>query len=359
MADQRLRFLVLGANGFLGGHVARLIESGFGEGIFVARRRPHPTAPGEWEEFDVVQESERALGRLLERHRPDAVVNCVGATTGSPGELKRVNLLATSRLVSALAQGSGTHLVQLGSAAEYGPSETLAPVHETTRARPASDYGATKLAATELVAEAVGNGQISATVLRVFNPIGAGAPGWSLVGHAVLALREASRSGAPSVVLGRLDSSRDFIDARDVARAVLAAASRRGRSAEVPVILNVGRGIPVSTRWIVRRLARIAHFEGEIIEHDESSRRSDLVVSQWADTTAARVSLGWVPRYLLSEALVEAWTLRPLPSPAELHVTPPDPTCFEMPSPPKRLQVPPPGLDLQPQGATTRYHSSV
>jgi len=358
MADQRLRILVLGANGFLGGHVARLIGSGLGEGIFVARRRPHPTAPGEWEEFDVVQESERALGRLLERHRPDVVVNCVGAATGSPGELKRVNLLATSRLVSALAQGSGTHLVQLGSAAEYGPSEALAPVRETTRARPASDYGATKLAATEMVAEAVENGHISATVLRVFNPIGAGAPGWSLVGRAVLALGEASRSGAPSVVLGRLDSSRDFIDARDVARAVLAA-SRRGRLAEVPVILNVGRGIPVSARWIVRRLARIAHFEGEIIEHDESSRRSDLVVSQWADTTAARVSLGWVPRYLLSEALVEAWTLRALPSPAELHVTPPDATCSEMRSPPKRLQVPPPRLDLQPKGPTTKYHSTV
>lgn len=358
MFDQRLRILVLGANGFLGSHVARLIGSGPDEGIVVARHRPHLLATDAWVEFDLVQESERALGQLLERHRPDVVVNCVGAATGSPDELKQVNVLATARLVSVLARGAGSHLVQLGSAAEYGPSETWVPVRETTRTRPASDYGATKLAATELVAEAVENGHISATVLRVFNPIGAGAPAWSLVGRAVLALREAARTGAATITLGPLDSSRDFIDARDVARAVLAA-SYRGRLADVPVILNVGRGIPVSARWIIRRLAVMAHFEGEIIEHDESSRRSGLVLSQWADTTAARVALQWTPLYLLSDALAEAWGPTALSSPAELHVALAEATRFETRQSPRRLEVPPPGPEVQPECPTARYPSNV
>lgn len=310
---ERHRVLVLGADGFLGRHVARALTAGSGiaEALFSAGRRHPPRhhfpVPGTWVELDLVEDSERAIGRMIERVKPSAVVNCVGAMAGSPAELRRANLLAPSKLVDVLTGGFPARLVHLGSAAEYGPLRWPVAVAETTEARPASEYGATKLAATQLVSQAAEDGRLSATVVRVFNPVGAGASASTLVGRAALTVRDALWTRAKAVELGPLDTWRDFIDARDVARAVLSAAMP-SEAARVPSILNVGRGVAVSSRWLVHELARTAHFEGEILERAEPSPRSALVAWQEADITAVRAALDWEPVYSLTEALGEVWS---------------------------------------------------
>ena len=182
------------------------------------------------------------------------------------------------------------------------------------------DYAATKLAGTELVREAAESGRVSATVLRVFNPLGAGAPAGSLVGRAVASFRQAHATGARQVTLGALDSARDYIDVRDVARAVLLASRRQYRPGQ-PVVLNVGRGIAVPSRWLVHRLAAIAGFDGDIAEEAQgSSTRSGTVPWQWADTAAVRDELGWTPRYLLPDSLSQAWSASTGTGPAGLHL---------------------------------------
>ncbi len=176
------RILVLGVAGFIGNHVMRLItsEREMGCGIFLDRVSPYQSglhASGRWACFDIVEEPERSLGHFLERLAPDAIVNCVGATQGTREEMELLNVGVVRKLVSVLASCSSAHLVHLGSAAEYGPPQDWAPAREGAEARPVGDYAATKLAGTELVREAAESGRVSATVLRVFNPLGAGAPG--------------------------------------------------------------------------------------------------------------------------------------------------------------------------------------
>ena len=192
----------------------------------------------------------------------------------------------------------------------------MGPVKETAWTRPKSEVAVTKLAATELICDAVESGRISATVLRVFKPVGAGSPPSSFVGRAVLGIREALAGGHRTVTLGGLESAGDFIDVRDVAGAVLAA-SRLRSSPGQPVVLNVGRGIPVSSRWLVERLAKIAGFEGEII--DATRGPTGPVACQFADMTAVQKALAWTPRYLLSEALGQAWSGSGGLQPTDLH----------------------------------------
>jgi nucleoside-diphosphate-sugar epimerase len=305
--------MVLGAQGYIGSHIARLLadEGAASEVILVERLLPPPSdgpAADRWAELDLVRNSTHELAKTLGQYQPQVVINCVGTTTGDPQHLHQLNVDVVTKLVDALVDGKHpAYLVHIGSAAEYGPPAGREPARETSTAHPAGVYGETKLVATEMVQAAVAAGRISGTVLRVTNPIGAGNPPATLVGNTVRSLRQAIRTDQPAISTGRLDSQRDYIDVRDVARAALAVAYHPHPN-RLPPVINIGRGIPVSSRWLVHRLARIAGFKGEIAEQDLGSPRSGAVDWQWADVSVARAALRWTPRYLLAEALDQAWS---------------------------------------------------
>ena len=65
--------------------------------------------------------------------------------------LAAANVTAVHALLTAmLGARSRARLVHIGSAAEYGPATEGTPVTEQAPPRPASAYGATKLAGTAL-----------------------------------------------------------------------------------------------------------------------------------------------------------------------------------------------------------------
>jgi nucleoside-diphosphate-sugar epimerase len=234
---------------------------------------------------------------------PDVVVNCAGATAGAPDVLTAVNVTGTYALARAmLLADRPARLVHLGSAAEYGYSEPGVPVTESAPPRPAAVYGVTKLAGTRLVQLAVAAG-LRAVVLRVFNPVGPGAPEESLPGRLAAELRRALTSGT-EVRLGSLDAVRDFVDVRDVADAVLAAAAGPGLSDPV-VNIGSGRGVPV--RALVKELITISGYAGAVHEDASGSARSAGLMWQQADITRATADLGWQPRYDLAASLIDLW----------------------------------------------------
>jgi NDP-hexose 4-ketoreductase len=168
--------------------------------------------------------------------------------------------------------------------------------------RPVGVYGATKLGGTRAVQVARAAG-LAAVVLRVFNPVGAGAPSSSLPGRAAVEIARAIAQ-ADHVRLGSLDAVRDFVDAGDVAQAVLAAAT-----APTPQhsLLNVGSGQAVSARELVHTLLEVAGLSLVIQESEPGSPRSTDVPWQQADIRAARTALGWQPRTPLTSSLTNLW----------------------------------------------------
>lgn len=91
------------------------------------------------------------------------VVNAAGARQGLSSTLLRLNAELPG-ILATTTRAVGAHLVHLGSAAEYGFTPSDVVCDESGPARPASEYGRTKLQGT-LAALEGGN----ATVLRVFN----------------------------------------------------------------------------------------------------------------------------------------------------------------------------------------------
>jgi NDP-hexose 4-ketoreductase len=296
-----MRLLILGASSFIGGHVRRQATAA-GVAVVTAGRAWLPDSP-EHHRVDLSADGPDRIAEMIDAVAPDAIVNCAGATAGSPDALAAINVTGTYALVRAmlLAQ-TQARLVHFGSAAEYGGAEPGAPLGESAPLRPSAAYGVTKLAGTRLVELGRAAG-LDAVVLRVFNPVGAGAPESGLPGRAAAQVRRALATG-DDVRLGPLDAVRDFVDARDVADAVLAAA---GAPALPHAVVNIGSGTAVSARTLVKELITVTGYAGPVHEDAAGSARSGDLDWQQADIGLARQDLGWQPRRDLAASLDDLW----------------------------------------------------
>ncbi|MFC8927672.1 NAD-dependent epimerase/dehydratase [Streptomyces albidoflavus] len=331
-----MRVLLIGANGYIGRFVADRL---------LADPAVQLTALGRGDDadvrFDLSTGSPGALTRFLDAVHPGVVVNCAGATRAGARELTRHNTVAVATVCEALRRsGCGARLVQIGCGAEYGPSQPGSSTAEDAVPRPGGPYGVSKLAATELV---LGSG-LDAVVLRVFSPAGPGTPAGSPLGRLAEAMRRAMQSGDGELKLGGLGVQRDFVDVRDVARAVHAASLSAAQG-----VINIGSGRAVRLRDAAAVLARVAGYGGALYEldtpsgypsaaptglhhradHGQGGLRAaighprpdpDLAPSpaaypypdgcgswQQADVRTARDRLGWRPRINLEESLADIW----------------------------------------------------
>jgi nucleoside-diphosphate-sugar epimerase len=298
------RVLLFGSTGFIGSHVR-------------AELTRHPAV--EWvtclgrDRCDLVTAGADELASVLRELDPSVVVNCTGRLDGTPAELLAANTLVTAKLVDAAARardrepnggsaGRPIRLIRLGSAGEYGRVPRGRAATEDDPAEPVSAYGVSHLAATHLLAQAGG------LTLRLFNPVGSGQGNANVLGRAAARLRDALARGDHTITLGPLSAARDFIDARDVARAVVAAALRPVPGTSV---LNVGSGRAVTVREAVRLLAGAAGFTGRIDEEGTPSARSAAMDWMCADVSRAHEVLGWRPAYDLADSVRAVWRSTP------------------------------------------------
>jgi nucleoside-diphosphate-sugar epimerase len=300
-----MRLLIIGAGGFIGAHVrGQAVAAGLE--VATAGRSRLDGSPRH-ARADLAEDSPAAIAALIDEVAPDVVVNCAGATAGDPARLLAANVTGVYNLVKAmLATRSPARLVHLGSAAEYGPGAPGVPVTEQCVPRPVAPYGATKLAGTQLVDLAIEAG-LDAVVLRVFNPVGPGAPAGGLPGRLAAELRRAIRDGG-DVHLGSTQAVRDFVDVRDVADAIIAAAT-------VPAlrhrVLNIASGHGVPARTLVNQMLAIVGWTGGVCEDSAGSPRTPDVSWQEADITCAVEDLGWKPCRDLAASLAALWEASP------------------------------------------------
>lgn len=293
-----MRALLLGADGFLGRHVAERLLADPAVQLTALGRRDDADV-----RFDLASGSPGALARFLDAVHPGVVVNCAGTTRGTARELTRHNTVAVATVCEALRRsGCGARLVHLGCAAEYGTSPVGSSTGEDAVPRPGGPYGVSKLAASELVL----GSDLDAIVLRVFSPVGPGTPTASPLGRLADAMRRALQNGDPDITLPGLAVRRDFVDVRDVACAVHAASLSAAQG-----VVNIGTGRAVRLRDVVASLARAAGFAGAVHEPDDQVAPAAYPDGcggwQQADVRTARDRLGWRPRVALEESLADIW----------------------------------------------------
>ncbi|MEU7981643.1 NAD(P)-dependent oxidoreductase [Micromonospora sp. NPDC049081] len=289
------RVLLLGAGGFLGRHIGAALAG------HTDLRSPTRA------QCDLVRMDLPELTALVARERPDVVVSAAGRIVGSGLDFVRAHVVTTAKLVEAVAVAAPrARLVRIGSAAEYGVVPHGLAVAEDHPAAPVSEYGLSHLAATRLAELAGDTGRLDTIVLRVFNPVGPGMPAGNMLARVTAMVRAAAADGAGDLALGLHDTYRDLVDVRDVAAAVLAATRC---AAPTHRVVNVGSGRAVATRDVVRLLADVAGFPGEIRPggFPPDATRSAAVPWMCADLDRARRVLGWAPVHDLTESLRALW----------------------------------------------------
>jgi UDP-glucose 4-epimerase len=303
-----MRIVVTGGAGFIGSH---LTDRLLGEGHEVAvvddlssGRRERVSEQARFYQLDV---SSEWVGRVIARERPEVVFHLaaqidVRHSVSDPLHDAQVNVLGTVQLLRAVVGAGGARFVFVSSGgAIYGDTEEV-PTPETHPLRPASPYGAAKVAGEAYLSAFAGSFGLETAVLRPGNVYG---PRQDPHGEAgVVAIFTARLlAGERPVINGDGLQTRDYVFVEDVADAAV-------RLLEGPLgEYNVGTGRATSVVELTEELSRAvaearpgekgsrppAPIHGPAKEGEQ--RRSCL------DCSRAQSQLGWSARMALPEGL--------------------------------------------------------
>lgn len=304
MGDART-LLVVGATGFVGGHlVSAARDAGFA--VVAAARRPG--------EADLVCDlcDGPSVEEAVRATAPDAVVNLAGLSSVSqsfatPAEAFEVNTVGAVRLLDSLARHAPkAHVLCVSSGDVYGslPASAL-PAVEDQKPQPRSPYAASK-AAMELACEQYRRSAgLAVTTVRSFNHTGPGQSEAFVASSFARQVAEAERSAAAAAVLrtGNLELIRDFSDVRDIVRAYMLLLERG-----IVGTFNACSGRGVRVRELVDGLSEHARIPVRT-EVGSARLRGPEIASLYGSPGRLQESTGWKPELPLSRTLGDllAW----------------------------------------------------
>lgn len=291
------KVIVTGGAGFIGSHlVPALLAEGYDVEVIddlSAGKREHVPAGATLTILDV-----RDTEKLREAMAGVRVVFHLAAfpqvqySIEHPLEANDVNVNGTLSALQA-ARGAGVkRFVLASSAAVYGDKEAPELV-EDMPAEPKSPYGLHKQI-SELYCRLWSTLYGMETVCpRFFNVYGPGAPVTGAYALVTAIFLKQKLDGKPLTITGDGQQTRDFVHVRDIARALIAAAtSEKVGHGE---IINIGSGVETS----IKSVAEIYGGEAVHIEPRIEPRRSRAGIAR------ARELLGWEPTVAIMDGIAE------------------------------------------------------
>ena len=300
--------IITGANGFIGSNLTRLLlENGYDIHITVRRSSDLwriEDIMSEVNTFYVTKSSKEEFSDIFRSVKPDFLINAIGADyrKNISGEASAWlgNFHSLINITAAIKNSPDTFLIQLGSSFEYGKS-TLKnnPLNEDSACEPVSEYGITKLLATEYLKYLGTNKILRSVCVRIFNVYGQYESRERLIPDLVLKTLNGSK-----VVLKNPKVSRDFIHITDVVEAIRLIMAREDHIAENKLeILNVGSGMAHTVEEVANYIRDIT---GSILPIEVSPldfRAENSFPGPIADIKKAKSEMRWEPRLTMAEGL--------------------------------------------------------
>ena len=205
-----MKVIIVGASGFVGGYLARELESA-----------GHSTIKVDLPEVNLLNADQ--VESLIESTKPDAVVNLaaissVGASWKCPADTISVNVNGTLNLLEAIRKHAPeAKTLLIGSAEEYAIPEGNKALKETDPLEASNPYGISKIAQENFAQLYRKKYGMKIVCTRSFNHTGIGQTTTFALPSFVKQVAAIDKSGKPGKILvGNLSAYRDFSDVEDV-----------------------------------------------------------------------------------------------------------------------------------------------
>jgi UDP-glucuronate 4-epimerase len=293
-----MRFVVTGAAGFIGSHLAEALQARGDEVVGLDCFTDY---------YDPALKHENARGLEVQKvDLAEAPLDFSGFDgvfhlAGQPGVRSfgdvfplylRRNVLASQRVFEAAAR-DGVKVVFASSSSVYGAAERY-PTPEETTPHPLSPYGITKLACEQLADAYRRQFELDCVVVRYFNAFGPR----QRPDMAFTRIVNALATGGTFELFGDGAQSRSWTYVGDLVEATIAALGGHGT-------YNVGGALEASMNESIELFERISGRTLDVVRHDDAvpgdQRRTK------ADTTRIRTELGWEPQVTLEGGAARQW----------------------------------------------------
>ena len=326
-----MKVLLTGGAGFIGSHTCvELLECGH-EVVIVdnfSNSKPEVlnrirTITGKtfgFYEADVTDK--KSLENVFIKEKPDSVVHfagykAVGESVGKPVMYYRNNLDSTMTLLEVMNEFGVKNIVFSSSATVYGENNEPPYVETMPISTCTNPYGWTKLMSEQILRDAAfADKELSAVLLRYFNPIGAHSSG--LIGEDPAGIPNnlfpyvARVAGGKLPKLGVFGNDyptedgtgvRDYIHVVDLAKGHVAALeyAKDHKGAEA---VNLGSGKGHSVLEVVNTFAKVNDVP---VPYEIKPRRPGDLPTSFADASKAKELLGWEAQLTLEDMCRDMW----------------------------------------------------
>ena len=274
--------------------------------------------------FNIDLRNKIAVKDFFNTNKVDGIIHfaaskAVGESVKNPLLYYENNISTLVYLLQEMKEHQLSNFIFSSSCTVYGQADEL-PITENAPVKPAeSPYGNTKQIGEEIIKESCKANGLKAIALRYFNPIGAHET--AIIGELPLGVPQNLIPFVTQTAAGiRKELSvfgddyptkdgtavRDYIHVVDLAKAHIAALERllnNGNKKDFEVF-NVGTGTGSSVLEVIKTFEKVSNTT---LNYKIVARREGDITSAYADTTLAKVELGWETEKTLEQALLAAW----------------------------------------------------
>lgn len=296
-----LKFLITGANGFCGRHLADVLAGGSNSVYGISRSIPdelvahHPAVT--YEQCNLIDHT--SVYNMLKKIEPDCIFHLaaessVASSWKSPVNIMNNNVLSQINIFEAVRELElSTRIIVACSSEEYGLiKESDLPVNEKCCFNPLSTYAVSKVSQDMLAYQYFKSYDMDIVRVRSFNLTGPGRPPTYALSSFAHQIAEIEKRMAKNVILvGNLDVKRDYTDVRDAVNGYCELALK----AKPGTVYNLCSGKAYNLRELLNILISFS-TTNVIVEKDTSKfRPSDLPI-MLGDNTKIKTEIGWTPK---------------------------------------------------------------
>ncbi len=325
-----MNILVAGGAGYIGSHICvELLEAGYDVVVIDDFSNSRPEVLDyikeitgkavKFYEFNILDEAKTK--QVFEENKLDAIIHCaafkaVGESVVKPIEYYMNNLTTTLIMAKMMRDYGVNSIVFSSSATVYGDPEVVPLTEDCKLGETTNPYGTSKAMMERILTDvAHAYPQMSVTLLRYFNPIGAHESG--LIGENPKGIPNNLMPYIMKVATGELPELgvfgndydtpdgtgvRDYIHVVDLAKGHVLAIEKYATPGVH--ICNLGTGKGYSVLDIVKAFERVNNIKIPYVIKD---RRPGDIATCYADPTRAKEELGWVAEKTLDDMCKDTW----------------------------------------------------